>query len=101
MDAAQKPLIVAGHGVIISQAYAELRELAEKTNIPVVTTLHGISSFPETHELNFGMVGMHGSAYAYCWKDSGSGQCCNWLRIGNLRNHTGVQRRSDSAGCCP
>jgi acetolactate synthase-1/2/3 large subunit len=64
IDSAKKPLIVAGHGVIISQAFAELRELAEKTNIPVVTTLHGISSFPETHELNFGMVGMHGSAYA-------------------------------------
>jgi len=64
IEAAKKPLIVSGHGVIISRAFDELKEFAEKTNIPVVTTLHGISSFPETHELSFGMVGMHGSAYA-------------------------------------
>ncbi len=61
---AKRPLIVAGHGVIISQAYDELRELAQNTNIPVITTLHGLSCFPESHELNFGMLGMHGSAYA-------------------------------------
>ena len=61
---ATRPLIVAGHGTIISQAYDELKELVETTNIPVVTTIHGISSIPESHELNFGMLGMHGSAYA-------------------------------------
>ena len=59
-----RPLIVAGHGTIISQAYDELKELVETTNIPIVTTIHGISSIPESHELNFGMLGMHGSAYA-------------------------------------
>ena len=61
---AQKPVIIAGRGVIISKAYAELKELAEKQQIPVITTLLGISSFPETHILSFGMVGMHGAAYA-------------------------------------
>ncbi len=61
---AQRPIILAGHGVIISQAYAELKELAEKAQIPVVTTLLGISSFPENHVLSVGMPGMHGMAYA-------------------------------------
>ena len=61
---AKKPLILAGHGVIISRAYAELMELAEKAQIPVITTLLGISSFPETHPLSVGMPGMHGMAHA-------------------------------------
>ena len=61
---AERPIILAGHGVIISKAYAELRELAEKAQIPVVTTLLGISSFPEDHVLSIGMPGMHGMAYA-------------------------------------
>ncbi len=61
---AERPLIIAGHGIIISRAYDELRELAEKAQIPVVTTLLGISSFPVDHFLNVGMPGMHGMAYA-------------------------------------
>jgi len=61
---AQQPLIIAGRGVIISGAYAELKHLAETAQIPVITTLLGISCFPESHILNFGMLGMHGMAYA-------------------------------------
>ena len=61
---ARKPLILAGHGVIISRAYDQIMELAEKAQIPVITTLLGISSFPETHPLSVGMPGMHGMAYA-------------------------------------
>ena len=61
---AQRPIILAGHGVIISRAYDEVRELAEKAQIPVITTLLGISSFPTRHFLNVGMPGMHGMAYA-------------------------------------
>jgi len=57
---AERPLILAGHGVIISQAYYELRELAEKANVPVITTLLGISGFPPDHPLYLGMPGMHG-----------------------------------------
>ncbi len=57
---AKKPLILAGHGVILSQAYDELRTLAETCQIPVITTLLGISSFPGTHDLCMGMPGMHG-----------------------------------------
>jgi acetolactate synthase-1/2/3 large subunit len=60
----KQPVIIAGHGVIISQAYDELRKLAETAQIPVVTTLLGISCFPESHVLSFGMLGMHGMAYA-------------------------------------
>ena len=57
---AQQPLILSGHGVVLSQAYAELRELAEKCDIPVITTLLGIGGFPGSHPLNMSMPGMHG-----------------------------------------
>src|SRR3972149_5463478 len=57
---ARRPVILSGHGVIISQAYHEVRELAEKANVPVITTLLGISGFPGTHPLYLGMPGMHG-----------------------------------------
>ncbi len=61
---AERPLIIAGRGIIISRAWDELKELAEKAQIPVVSTLLGLSSFPGKHILNFGMLGMHGMAYA-------------------------------------
>jgi acetolactate synthase-1/2/3 large subunit len=57
---ARKPLIMAGNGVIQSGATAELRALAERTGIPVITTLHGLGAFPEHHALSIGMPGMHG-----------------------------------------
>jgi acetolactate synthase-1/2/3 large subunit len=60
---AERPLIMAGHGVILSDAYAELRELAERTGIPVITTLLGISAIPESHPLHLGMPGMHGEVH--------------------------------------
>ncbi len=58
--AAERPLLMIGHGVILSSAYPEVRALAEKTGIPVITTLLGISGFPEGHPLFLGMPGMHG-----------------------------------------
>ncbi|MEX0762619.1 MAG: biosynthetic-type acetolactate synthase large subunit [Dehalococcoidia bacterium] len=64
INEAKRPAILAGHGVIISRAFDELRELAEKAQIPVVTTLLGISGFPENHVLSVGFPGMHGMAYA-------------------------------------
>jgi acetolactate synthase-1/2/3 large subunit len=64
INEARQPLIIAGRGVIISGACNELRELAERGQIPVVTTLLGISCFPESHALSYGMLGMHGMAYA-------------------------------------
>ena len=60
---AERPLIMAGHGVVLSEAYAELRMLAERTGIPVITTLLGISAFPEAHPLHLGMPGMHGEVH--------------------------------------
>jgi acetolactate synthase-1/2/3 large subunit len=64
INEAQKPLIIAGRGVIISEASPELKELAEKAQIPVVTTLLGLGSFPESHVLSYRWLGMHGMAYA-------------------------------------
>ncbi len=60
IEQAERPLILSGHGVIISRAFEEIIELAEKTNTPVITTLLGISGFPGTHPLYLGMPGMHG-----------------------------------------
>lgn len=64
INAAERPVIIAGHGVNISCAYAELKELAEKSQIPVVTTFLGVGCFPESHVLSYGWLGMHGMGYA-------------------------------------
>jgi acetolactate synthase-1/2/3 large subunit len=58
---AERPLILAGHGVLISGAEKELKEFAEKTGIPVAVTLLGISCFPSSHRLYTGFLGMHGN----------------------------------------
>jgi len=60
----KKPLIYAGGGVIISGAHQELKELAEKIQAPVTTTLMGLGGFSNLHSLSLGMLGMHGTAYA-------------------------------------
>ena len=59
----KRPVILAGHGIIISGAMAEVREFAERAGIPVALTLLGIGSFPAAHPLNLGMMGMHGEAW--------------------------------------
>jgi acetolactate synthase-1/2/3 large subunit len=64
INEAQRPLLLAGQGVIISGATKELKTLAETAQIPVITTLLGIGGFPGDHMLNYGMVGMHGTGYA-------------------------------------
>lgn len=64
INKASRPVILAGHGVMISGAQDLLRTLAEQANIPVTTTLLGKGAFPETHELSLGWLGMHGTAYA-------------------------------------
>jgi acetolactate synthase-1/2/3 large subunit len=61
---AKRPVIYAGGGVISSGAAKELKEFAEKLNIPVTTTLMGLGAFPENHKLALKMLGMHGTAYA-------------------------------------
>jgi acetolactate synthase-1/2/3 large subunit len=59
-----KPVILAGGGVIISSAFAELQSIAELLMIPVVSTFKGKGAFPETHPLSLGPIGMHGHAEA-------------------------------------
>jgi acetolactate synthase-1/2/3 large subunit len=60
----EKPLIVAGGGMFCRDAAVLMREIAEKSDIPVINTMMGISSFPQNHELYCGMVGMHGKPVA-------------------------------------
>ncbi|MDG7054606.1 MAG: biosynthetic-type acetolactate synthase large subunit [Nitrososphaerota archaeon] len=61
---ADKPIILAGGGTIISSAFAELQAIAEMLMIPVVTTFKGKGAFPENHALSLGPIGMHGHAEA-------------------------------------
>jgi acetolactate synthase-1/2/3 large subunit len=61
---AEKPIILAGGGTIISSAFAELQAIAETLMIPVVTTFKGKGAFPENHPLSLGPIGMHGHAEA-------------------------------------
>jgi acetolactate synthase-1/2/3 large subunit len=62
--AAKRPVIYVGGGASLTDAHQELLELAEKINAPVTTTLMGMASFPKTHRLSLGMLGMHGTYYA-------------------------------------
>ncbi len=64
INSAKQPILYVGGGVITSNACDVLKELAEKVHIPVTTTLMAIGSFPPEHELNLGMLGMHGTVYA-------------------------------------
>jgi acetolactate synthase I/II/III large subunit len=60
---AQRPVILAGHGVTIAGAEQALRAFAEQAHVPVAATLLGIGGFPGSHPLNLGMMGMHGEAW--------------------------------------
>jgi acetolactate synthase-1/2/3 large subunit len=60
---AKKPVILAGHGISESGAMEQVRTLAERAQIPVGMTLLGLGSFPASHPLNLGMMGMHGEAW--------------------------------------
>jgi acetolactate synthase-1/2/3 large subunit len=64
MTNAKRPVILAGHGVLIAKAEKELYQAAAQLDVPVVTTLLGKGAIDETHELSLGMLGMHGTAYA-------------------------------------
>ena len=64
INEAERPVFIAGHGILASGASAELKALAESTGIPVINTLLGLSSFPRNHPLSLGMLGMHGMYWA-------------------------------------
>lgn len=64
IENAKRPVIYCGGGVISAEASKDLAEFAERTQIPVTTTLMGIGSFPETHPLSLKWLGMHGTVYA-------------------------------------
>jgi acetolactate synthase-1/2/3 large subunit len=64
MLSAKKPVLYVGGGATLTDAHAELMELAEKLQAPVTTTLMGMASFPTCHPLSVGMLGMHGTYYA-------------------------------------
>ena len=63
MRAAKRPLILAGHGILQSNAVEQVRALADRTQIPVACTLLGLGAFPASHPLNLGMMGMHGESW--------------------------------------
>jgi acetolactate synthase-1/2/3 large subunit len=63
INSAERPLILAGHGIILGGAESALQAFAEKAQIPVAMTLLGIGGFPASHPLNLGMMGMHGEAW--------------------------------------
>jgi acetolactate synthase-1/2/3 large subunit len=63
IQSAKRPVIIAGHGVLISGAMQELLTLAERTSTPVASTLLGLGAFPGNHPLALGMAGMHGEAW--------------------------------------
>ena len=61
---AKKPMLYIGGGIISSNASEEIKALAENCSIPVTYTVMGKGGFPDSHFLNYGMLGMHGTAYA-------------------------------------
>ncbi|HEY7957958.1 MAG TPA: thiamine pyrophosphate-binding protein, partial [Polyangia bacterium] len=63
LDGAERPLILAGHGIVQAGAACELRALAERAGVPVASTLLGLGGFPASHPLSLGMMGMHGEAW--------------------------------------
>jgi acetolactate synthase-1/2/3 large subunit len=63
INSAERPVILAGHGVILSGASDIVRQFAERARIPIAMTLLGIGGIPASHPLNLGMMGMHGEAW--------------------------------------
>jgi len=63
ISAAKRPVILAGHGVLISEAESQLLAFAERRQVPVASTLLGLGAFPTGHPLALGMMGMHGESW--------------------------------------
>jgi len=78
IKAAQKPVVFAGGGVILSQASKELTQFAKKIKAPVTSTLMGLGAYPGTDSMWLGMIGMHGTYRA----NMSSGECDLLIAIG-------------------
>ena len=63
IDGAQRPMVLAGHGIVAAGAEDELRQIVEKADLPVALTLLGLGGFPASHPQSLGMMGMHGEAW--------------------------------------
>ncbi len=63
IHSSKRPVILAGHGIMLSGAMQEVRQFAERNNIPIAMTLLGLGGIPASHPLNLGMMGMHGEAW--------------------------------------
>jgi len=87
---AKKPLIYAGGGVMMGEAWEELTAFARKTNIPVTTTLMGLGVFPESDPLSLGMLGMHGT-----WQANMAIQSCDVLLAVGARFDDRVTGKTD------
>jgi len=95
---AERPVILAGHGVKISGAAADVRQFAEKTQAPVASTLLGLGSLPASHPLNLGMMGMHGEAFCNIAIQNADLLLAFGMRFddrvtGNLRNYAPRARK--------
>jgi acetolactate synthase-1/2/3 large subunit len=95
---AQRPVILAGHGVLMSNAMEEVLQFAVKTQTPVANTLLGLGSFPASDPLNLGMMGMHGEAYCNLAIQNSDLLLAFGMRFddrvtGNLRNYAPRARK--------
>ena len=95
---AERPVILAGHGVMISGAAGEVRQFAEKIDAPVASTLLGLGSLPASHPLSLGMMGMHGEAYCNIAIQNADLLLAFGMRFddrvtGNLRNYAPRARK--------
>ncbi len=98
VNQAERPVILAGHGVMLSGAMEELRSFAEQTSTPVACTLLGLGSLPASHPLNLGMMGMHGEAYCNMAIQNADLLLAFGMRFddrvtGNLRNYAPRARK--------
>ena len=98
IEKAQRPVILAGHGVLMSGAMDELEMLAVKTHTPIAMTLLGLGAFPASHPLSLGMMGMHGEAYCNLAIQNSDLLIALGMRFddrvtGNLRNYAPNARK--------
>jgi acetolactate synthase-1/2/3 large subunit len=93
LSKSKRPVLLVGHGVLISRAWDAVRRLAETLQAPVTTTLLGKGAVPESHPLSLGMLGMHGTAYA----NKAMVECDLVLSIGSRYDDRIIGQASGSA----